>query len=287
MAVLTNRLARLSLRELVIWCLLLFVAARIGAAAQGLSLAGLAAAFAEHNLIYLLAYAALAARASKINAAMLASRRDIVMVVAVAGTLAAISRLSLITLDGLVALALGFYLLMTGRTRDINLRAVGVIFVAIGCNLFVGKIILMVLQSQIVAVDAFIVQHALWLTGDAAPRVANRVVSETGFAISIVGSCSAFNNITLTVLAVVAGVMWVRPRFQQSDLMWLGVGALLVLVFNTLRLGLMAQGPESYAYWHHQTGSQYAAIVQTALVLLVAFLAAQASRPAASGEATR
>jgi exosortase/archaeosortase family protein len=281
----SNRLARLSLRELVLWCILFFVTARISATLQGLSLVGLTEAIADHNLIYLLAYVAVVSRALQINASLPATGLDVVVLLAIVCMLNAISMLFVGTLDGLIALALGMYLLSMGRFRDISLRAVGVIFVAIGCNLFVGKVILMVFQSQIVAVDAFVVQHALWLTGDVAPRVANRVVSETGFAISIVGACSAFNNITLMVLAVVAGIMWVRPMFQRSDLFWLGIGALLLLILNTVRLGLMAQNYESYAYWHHEAGSLYIAIAQTSLVMLVAFLAAHAPRPASPQEA--
>jgi exosortase/archaeosortase family protein len=133
----------------------------------------------------------------------------------------------------------------------------------------------MVFQSQIVAVDAFIVQHTLWLTGDAAPRVANRVTSESGFAIAVVGGCSAFNNITLLILAMVAGIMWVRPRFQRRDLWWFAMGVALVLMLNTIRLGLMAQSYDSYVYWHNGAGAQYISIMQTVLVLAVAFVAAQ------------
>lgn len=271
-------LSRPSLRELVCWSVLLFVAARVSAAADGLSLGGLATAFADHNLILLLAYVALASRAWQIDASVSSTRLDVVVVAASALTLAAISMVGIVSLDGPVALALGLYFLSIGRFCDLSLRAVGVIFVAIGCNLFVGKIILMVFQGQIVSVDAYIVQQALWLTGDAAPRVANRVVSESGFAISIVGACSAFQNITLMMLAVAAAVMWVRPRFQRSDLLWLSIGTVLVLALNSIRLGLMAQDYESYAYWHHGMGAEYIAVAQTALVILVAFFAAQASR---------
>lgn len=257
---------------------MLFVAARISATADGMSLGGFATAFADHNLIYLLAYVALASRAWQIDASAPATRLDVVVVAASALTLAAASIFGIGFLDGPIALSLGLYFVSTGRFCDLSLRAAGVIFVAIGCNLFVGKIILMAFQAQVVSVDAFVVQQALWLTGDAAPRVANRVVSESGFAISIVGACSAFQNISLMMLATAAAVMWVRPRFQRSDLFWLAIGTVLVVTLNSVRLGLMAQDYESYAHWHHGTGAEYIAVAQTALVILVAFFAAQASR---------
>lgn len=273
-----------SLRELILWLTLMFVAARVCNDVTQLGFLGFVSAIAQHNLVYVLCYIAIVSRALQINTAVVATRFDVALVVTSGAAIAALSGFAIDALDGPVALAAGAYFLATGHARDASLRAIGVIFLAIGCNMFIGRIILMAFQAQIVSVDAFLVQNALWLTGDAAPRVANHVVSETGFSVAIVGACSAFNNITLMMLAVVAGVMWVRPRFQSSDLKWLGIGALLLIALNTLRMGLMAQNYDSYAYWHDGAGQQYIALAQTSLVFIIAFLAAHSSRPTAKSE---
>ena len=270
----------MALRELAIWFLAVLVAARIAEGVHTSDGIAWAEAIGSHNLIYFLAYAAVLSRFWRIEERLQAQTTDVVVFLAAAGYLVMVSPLSLWLLDGLAALLLGCYLL-SKRQQDQNLSAAAIVLFALGAHLFVGRIVMLAFQSQIVVIDAFLVQHALWLTGETAPRVENSLVSENGFAIAIIGACSAFNNITLVMLAIVSAIAWIRPRLYLSDIRWLVWGALTMLAINTFRLGLLAQSLESYRYWHNGVGNAYFEAAQTAVVLLIAYLASHQRRPGA------
>ncbi|MGR3679117.1 MAG: hypothetical protein ACU0AZ_14175 [Paracoccaceae bacterium] len=266
----------MKLREALSWFMLVFVLGRITTEAASHTPADLFDAFSNHNLIYLLAYAAIISRMRAVDAHVSASRRDLVALCGSALFLVAASFMGVAILDGVPALALGAYFLMSRqRVRDVSLAAVGTVFAALGANLIVARMVQMAFQAEIVAIDAFVVQRALWLTGDAAPRVANRVMTEDGFAISIIGACSAFNNITLIALAIVSAIMWARPYFVKKDLLWFAIGTVVIIAINTVRLGLMALNLESYHYWHHDGGALIFSVVQTSCVLAIAYSASR------------
>ena len=268
-------MTKISTRECVIWFLALLAFGIVADEARRLSFGVLVTTALNHNLIYILIYAAILSRALAIAPEARLSRGDAAVLGGGAVALALLSFVGILALDGAIAMALGLYLVRMRRAEE-NLRAIGAILLAFGTHLFVAKALQTAFQAEIVSVDSYLVEMMLRATGDFGARVGNQVEHASGFQVAIVGACSACNIVSLLIPAGVAAVMWGRSHFERSDLRWMIGGACALVVVNTLRLGLMVQSHEGYVYWHNEGGATWVAIVQTAVVLAVA---AGAARP--------
>ena len=257
-------------REAWLWIVAMFVLATVAIGAEDGSASGFMQALGAHNLIYWLCYAVIVQ--SIIGSADAAlDRVSLYAFFGGALLLIGVGLVGISDLDGLMATALGLVLFRV-YGDDPGLRRAGILFLALAVNLFWAQILFAVLKEQIVVLDALFAETMLNLMGYEVQRTVNTLSTNGAFYITIIGACSAFNNISLAILATVAVILGLRGTFQRRDLGGVLLVCLLLMAFNTGRLAIFASSRGAYEFWHNGDGAPVMALAQTILTLGAAAL---------------
>ncbi len=264
-------------REAWLWILAMFVASCVALQAPDNTMAGLLRAFGEHNLVYWLCYAVIAQCISS-SASEPLDGLSLAALVGGAAALGGISLLSMPVLDGLIATGLGL-LLYRAYGNDPRLRGAAIVFIALAVNIFWAKAVFAIFKEPIVVLDTRFTEVMLRLSGYEVERTVNTLTAGNGFYITIIGACSAFNNLSLAVLATIAALIGVRGHLQRRDLGGIALVCLVLMIFNSLRLSVFASSRGAYEYWHEGAGIPILAVMQTAVTLAAVAFVVFRSRP--------
>lgn len=175
---------------------------------------------------------------------------------------------------GFLASVMGLYLLTLYR-NDEQLASAGAVLLAVSAQLVWGPIVFQLLTPEFLRADAALVGILIMLVN---PEI---VWNDTTFrasadhAVSIVGACSSFQNLSTAVLACAAAAMFVRTRWTRRDLAAIAMASAAMIILNDARLCLLAFSAESYQFWHEGPGAPMYGYFTTAVMLLIAFWSAR------------
>lgn len=269
---------RSSGNEAWLWLTAFFVLSTIAVRGDAAGFSGFFSALLNHNLVYWFSYAV-------IFRFLLASENETSKLVLKIALFAGVPIVfftglsGMDELDGLSALLFGFLLLKFSDCP--NLKAAGLVFLALSANFTWGPVAFAIFKEPIVLADAILTEFALELSGYDVVRQDYRLGTSAEHRVMIVGACSSFNNITLAALAAVTTLVAVNGKLSREDTFPLVLVCLVMLGFNTVRLAVFASSYEAYLYWHEGAGAGTLSLIATALVILCSLAIAAYRRTAA------
>ena len=171
---------------------------------------------------------------------------------------------------GFIATVLAFYLLVLCH-KDRELRAAGSVLLALSAHLVWGPILFQFLTPELLRADAALVGNMLKLVRP--DIIWNDTTFQTpgGFAISLVGACSSFHNLSTAFLACAAATMFMRTHWARRDFARFAAAVVVMIFMNDVRLCLLAWSPANYNFWHEGAGVPLLSFFETAALLTVAF----------------
>lgn len=166
---------------------------------------------------------------------------------------------------------------------DIRRHAVASVFAALFAQQAIVPVIYGLVVERLTQFDAMLVGAAVKLTVAGVVWQGNTISLPSGHAIEIMEACCSFHNVSMAVLSWVALTKLERPQWLPGDIAVLVTAAACQILLNTLRIYLMAQSVDMYAYWHNGAGAYiYSVTASAAAVLISAWGAQLASRSGAN-----
>jgi len=140
-------------------------------------------------------------------------------------------------------------------THDRYSRAAVVLMLALSIREPISRLLLTLCSSEILGLDATIAALFLEASGRQFDVVGNLIVQENGYSLLILTGCSAFGNLSLSLLLWAALTLMLHQHFKRADSVRVVSVMLLVIGLNSLRLALMALGPDWYNLLHEGLGA--------------------------------
>jgi exosortase/archaeosortase family protein len=191
-------------------------------------------------------------------------------------SLAALNLLPVLNSSWLSTTAIAVFLLLRPR-NDAAVRAAATVLLALCFNGYWGPKLFDLFAYYLLRADAALVGAALYLTQPGMSWDGTVIGRPGAHSVLIFSPCSSFHNISLGLLCWVSVTKMYRTSWIRRDFaVALGVCATVIL-FNAVRLYLMALGSEQYAYWHVGPGEQVVAWGTTMAVLLISLWGATRS----------
>lgn len=134
-------------------------------------------------------------------------------------------------------------------------RAVTILICAVALREPVSRVCLTLFSSEILSFDASIAALMLQMFNQEFVVNNNLIVQPNGYSLLILTGCSAFGNLSLSLLLWLALTQMVHQHVRYTDLTRIILVAVLVIALNALRLALMALDPQWYELLHQGTGA--------------------------------
>lgn len=170
---------------------------------------------------------------------------------------------------GVIATVFAFYLLLDRGDRE--LKAASTVLLALSVHLVWGPIVFQFLTPELLRADAALVGSMLKLVRSDIVWNDTTFYATPDFAISLVGACSSFHNLSTAVLACVSATMFMRTGWTSRDIPRILVAIAIMIFMNDARICLLAWGPAAYAFWHDGAGAPLLEFLMTATLLVIAF----------------
>ena len=161
---------------------------------------------------------------------------------------------------------------------DRELKAAGTVLLALSVHLVWGPIVFQFFTPELLKADAALVGGMLKLVRPDAVWNDTTFYTTPDFAVSLVGACSSFHNLSTAVLACVVATMFMRTDWTRRDIPRLLAAIAIMIVMNDARICLLAWSPTAYAFWHNGAGAPLLGFLMTATLLAIAFGAAAPRR---------
>lgn len=168
----------------------------------------------------------------------------------------------------LAATGVALFLFFNSRSDD-HVRAAAVVLFAMCVNGYWGPKIFDVFAYYLLRADAALVGSVLHLTQPGMGWHDTIIGQVGGHSVLIFGPCSSFHNISLGLLCWVSIVKLTRTSWVRTDFIAAFAIVCTVILFNAVRLYLMALSSEHYEYWHRGPGEQIVAWATTLAVLAI------------------
>ncbi|MEG3151562.1 hypothetical protein U1769_16845 [Sphingomonas sp. ZT3P38] len=146
-------------------------------------------------------------------------------------------------------------------------RRAGAVFVAIGLQPLIGRVIPVLFGDIILKLDTAAAGIVMQFFLPGSSWYQDLLKPPQGVGVTVMMGCSSFANLSYVMLCFTS--LYLLDGGRPS---WRGAAALLgvslvVFAANTARLIGIATSLESYQYWHDGSGAQIFAIVVTALTI--------------------
>lgn len=171
---------------------------------------------------------------------------------------------------GLLATVTAGYLLIA-HDGDRNLKAAGTVLLALSAHLVWGPVLFQLFTPELLQADAGIVGTILAPLRPDIVWSGNSFLGPNGHAVSLIGGCSSFNNVSTALLACATVVMLTRTQWVRRDIATVAIACVAMVLINATRICLLAWSAASHAYWHDGAGAQVLGIAETLVVLLIAW----------------
>jgi Transmembrane exosortase (Exosortase_EpsH) len=171
----------------------------------------------------------------------------------------------------IAATGIAVYLCAAG-TDDRKFSAAGVVLAALSIQEFWGHVFFELVTFPLLRAETAIVGTLLKVTRTGAAWKDNIITVPSGHAIIILPFCSSFHNLSLALLCWVTVSRLRNQNWRALDF----IGGVIVggamILYNVVRLYLMALNTELYEYWHQGTGVEIFAVGASLTVLFLSFM---------------
>jgi Transmembrane exosortase (Exosortase_EpsH) len=264
-------------RELLLWIVGCLFANQTLLLLDVVSFDAFAASLLTQNDIYWLACAVTLYRLWLSDPAVRADRLDCTLALALGALILFTSLLPYRFGIGLLATLVALYLLMLDH-GDRNLKAAGGVLLAVSTQLVWGPIFFQLFTPELLKADAALVGTALMALRPDVVWSGTTFFAPDGHAVWLIAACSSFNNVSSAVLACVAVTMLRRNEWDRRDIETIVIASVAMILVNSLRICLFVWSIDYRLFWHDGAGAQILAIVQTLVVLAIAWWGAAPSR---------
>jgi exosortase/archaeosortase family protein len=175
-------------------------------------------------------------------------------------------RFTLGALETVVAL----YLLVVRRS-DRQMKAAGIVLLALSAHLIWGPILFQVFTPELLRGDAAVVGGMLKAVRPDIVWTDTTFKNPDHFAVSLVGACSSFQNLSTAMLACAAATMFMRTEWKRSDTLRAVFAGVVMIFINDIRLCLLVWDKSYYDFWHQGAGAPLIGFVTTIALLAIAF----------------
>jgi hypothetical protein len=152
---------------------------------------------------------------------------------------------------------------------DPKLRAAGAVIAALSVQELWGHAFFHLLSFPLLSAETAVVGTILEIARAGTVWQANVITGPTGYGIVILDDCSAFHNLSLAMLCWVT-VSKLRDQSWKIQDFWVGIAiGLTMILFNVLRLCLMAWNLDLFHYWHEGGGAEIFAIGASFSIFLI------------------
>jgi exosortase/archaeosortase family protein len=262
--------ARVGRRETFFWVVAWLFANQALQLVDTESYKAFTASLATQNYIYWLACYAVLYRLYASDGAVRATRFDCGLALAIGVAVFCSSFLPYRFATGLLATAIAGYFLIANE-GDRNLKAAGAVLLALSAQLVWGPILFQFFTPELLRADAAIVGEILTSLRPDIIWSGTSFLAPNGHAISLIGGCSSFNNVSTAVLACATVTMLTRTEWVRRDIATVAIACVVMILVNAIRLCLLAWSGASHLFWHDGAGAQVLGIAETLLVLLIAW----------------
>ena len=139
--------------------------------------------------------------------------------------------------------------------HDLYSRAALILVFALSVREPISRMLLTLCSSEILSFDATVAAMFLNASGHEFNVIGNLIVQDNGYSLLILTGCSAFENLSLSLLLWAALTLMLHLHFQRADSIRAGLVIVCVIGFNSLRLALMALGSDWYDMLHEGIGA--------------------------------
>ncbi|MBZ0216303.1 MAG: archaeosortase/exosortase family protein [Fimbriimonadaceae bacterium] len=264
-------------REVALWTVIYILANHALHAVDIQSLWSFVQSLASLNLIYWLACYVIVRNVLSSNDKPSAESTEIIAALFVGITISLTSFVGHRVGVGVMSTFVALYLLWF-HNNDQALKAAGAVLLALSVHLVWGRILFQAFTPQLLTADAAAVDLVLSILRPDITLVGSTFYAANDHVVSLVGSCSSFNNVSIALLASVAVTMLVRHYWVRSDIVWLLAICIVMISINVLRLCVLAWDVDLYLYWHNGPGGPMLALAQTAIIGVMSYCGAMYGR---------
>lgn|GEM_PF-6213718 len=170
---------------------------------------------------------------------------------------------------GLVTLALAA---LFWFRRDVgNSKYIAVIWFALTLNLLIAPFLFQLFKGFILVAEVEFVAHLWRLFGFDVWSDGQLLVLDHGMKIRMIGACSVFTNLSFGFLCYATVKAFNRKQMVYSDVIMVGTLIVLLVLGNTIRIGLMLPSLADYEFWHHGFGATIFGLVQFSIIASVSY----------------
>jgi len=148
----------------------------------------------------------------------------------------------------------GIYLWLR-RSDDAQLTNVAQLWIAIAVYESWGRLFFKLVSAPVIQAEVYLIAKAGLLLGFPLSVDGIRLVSQSGWYIYILDSCSSFHNASLAVLVWLSLIKIGEAEIKRPQFFALGVAVVAIIGLNMLRILLMTLSRESHYFWHIGTGT--------------------------------
>lgn len=238
------------------------------------SLSAFAADLASQNLVYWFACYVVLYRLYASDNRALASAYDWCFALAMLCAILVSSFIAYRFAIGFLVSVMGLYLLAL-HCKDEQLASAGGVLLAVSAHLVWGPIVFQLFTPEFLRADAALVGILLTLVSPGIVWTGTTFHASAEHAISIVGACSSFQNLSTALLACVAAAMFMRTTWIRRDLAAIAMASVAMIILNDVRLCQLARSAASYEFWHQGQGASLFGYFSTIVMMLIAFWSAR------------
>ena len=150
-------------------------------------------------------------------------------------------------------------------------RPIGLVYMALFVNGFLAPLIFMLYKDLFLIGEVDLAVKLNSLLGVEVSSEGTRILGASGMRLQMIGACSVFSNLSYAFLGYVSVKAFFRLPLKAKDAGVLLLLSLLLIVMNSLRLGLMTPARSAYEFWHGGDGAIIVSVVQMIVICAISF----------------
>lgn len=139
------------------------------------------------------------------------------------------------------------------QRSDARIASFGQVLLALVFFEVLGRVFFDVVAEQALRIEASMVSGILSLEGNFHSEGLS-IAAPSGHTVMIETRCSAFHNVSMASLLWISMIKIERYQIERRDWLVLGLMIGFTILWNTIRIALMAQSRAMYEYWHNGDG---------------------------------
>jgi exosortase/archaeosortase family protein len=166
------------------------------------------------------------------------------------------------------ATGIAIYLVLF-NAGDIKLRTAGIVLAALSVQELWGQVLFGFVALPLLRAEAAVVGTLLEAARPGTMWYHNTIIGPDGFGVVIAAPCSSFHNLSLAMLVWLTISSLRHQDWRARDFaIGAAIGVTMVL-FNVIRICLMAWNIDLYHYWHDGIGAEVFVVGASLTVLLM------------------